>query len=99
MRTVLKKLIKVKRITVDCVQNDSVDIRCGGPAMLGFDFFIDADENPEDYVEHIKKKLKEHNVPCLYVDVSRGETEVLQSSVWSKRRISQCINRNAPGMR
>ena len=35
-----KKLIKCSRIGVDCVANDPVDIRCGGPEYLGFDFNV-----------------------------------------------------------
>lgn len=31
-------LIRCSKISVDCVSNDPVDIRCGGPEFLGFDF-------------------------------------------------------------
>ena len=37
-------LIKCTKICVNCVPNDPVDIRCGGPNYLGFDFFVREEE-------------------------------------------------------
>ena len=34
----MEKIINCTRIAVDCVANDPVDIKCGGPEYLGFDF-------------------------------------------------------------
>ena len=50
------------QISVDCVKNDSVDIRCGGPSYLGFDFNV-----PKDKLEEMKRfvieSLKIFEVP------------------------------------
>ena len=53
MRKVKRTLVKVRKITIDCEQNDSVDIKCGGPVFIGFDFFVDADENMVDFITPI----------------------------------------------
>ena len=34
----------LKKIVVDCERNDPVDIRCGGPDYLGFDFYVKDEE-------------------------------------------------------
>lgn len=35
------KKVNCVKISVNCVANDPVDIRCGGPNYLGFDFFVE----------------------------------------------------------
>ena len=44
--------ITCNKIAVDCVHNDPVDIRCGGPLYLGFDFFVKKEETDE-MIEYI----------------------------------------------
>ena len=56
-----KKLIKCSRIGVDCVANDPVDIRCGGPEYLGFDFNV-REEETEDMIQD-KRSIKEYEDP------------------------------------
>ena len=34
----MKNKVNCTNICVECVANDPVDIRCGGPKYLGFDF-------------------------------------------------------------
>ena len=40
-------LIRCSQISVDCVANDPVDIRCGGPEYLGFDFNVRVEQTEE----------------------------------------------------
>ena len=43
-----KELVKCSRIGVNCVINDPVDVRCGGPQYLGFDFKLSGFKNFEE---------------------------------------------------
>ena len=45
-------LIRCSKISVDCVSNDPVDIRCGGPEFLGFDFYV-REENTKEMTKFI----------------------------------------------
>lgn len=83
-RTVI--LHKVHHIEVNCEPNDSVDIRCGGQPMLGFDFYVDINENVKEYIEFIKKTLAKHGLP--WQSIFRGKTEIETKKTWTKRMIA-----------
>ena len=59
------------RMSIDCVPNDPVDTRAGGPAYLGFDFtfFIDPcgteKLRAQNFAEKVLDLLKQHSVPVL----------------------------------
>lgn len=36
----MKNLVRCSQISVDCMANDPMDIRLGGPEYLGFDFLL-----------------------------------------------------------
>ena len=78
-----------KKIIVNCENNDSVDVKCGGPYVLGFDFFVDSDENTENMIEFIKKELKNEGLPLqsIYCENIIIPVKVL----WTKEMISNCI--------
>ena len=40
-------MIDIVRIGVDCTINDPVDVRCGGPEYLGFDFNVRKEDSKE----------------------------------------------------
>lgn len=90
MRKVKRTLVKVKKITVNCERNDPVDMKCGGPAVLGFDFYVDADE---DMVDFIKSKLRENGLPVMSISVSKKEDEIVEKNLWTKEKISECIRK------
>ena len=77
--------IMCTKIGVDCVPNDPVDIRCGGPAYLGFDFYVKKEET-EAMFQFVIQALDEFGIPlaCIYKD---GEYEKLEKDVWTRRRI------------
>lgn len=91
------KLIKCSRICVDCVENDPVDIRCGGPDFLGFDFNVRVGKERE-MEKFIIATLNEFNVPLerIYVDKIIG---VPEKDVWDKKRIATCIQNDADYLR
>lgn len=81
----------MKHIIVDCEQNDKVDMRCGGPATLGYDFFVN-DEDLSSMVDYILKQLKKNHQPCIgihWVDISKGTEE--KYKLWDKDSIRECI--------
>lgn len=86
--------IKCRKISVDSVYNDPVDIRCGGPEYLGFDFFVRESELKE-MSTFIAESLIKYGVPLngMYVV---GDTYLLsEEKVWTKERIDECIKKDA----
>lgn len=77
-------------IGVDCVVNDPVDVRAGGPQYLGFDFNVKCDE-VEDMMTFIPVVLSEYGVPLISIYKNHEEIEVVESKVWSKEKIVDCV--------
>lgn len=73
------------KITVDCEENDSFDIKCGGASILGYDFYVETKEGMEDF---IREELKKNNQPCLSISFSEVN---LTTKAWTKEMISECI--------
>lgn len=86
-------LIRCSRISVDCVHNDPVDIRCGGPTYLGFDFNV-REEQVEEMKMFIELTLNEFSVPLVDLYVS-GIADVNEKNVWTKERIVKAISDDA----
>lgn len=64
------KLIKCSRISVDCVANDPVDIRAGGPYYLGFDFNV-KEEETEEMKKFIEMTLETFGIPLINLYTSK----------------------------
>ena len=77
------------KIAVDCVHNDPVDIRCGGPYYLGFDFFIKKEETDE-MINYIIEELNQNNIPIISI-YKTIQVELEPEHVWTKERIHNCI--------
>ena len=77
----------MKKIVVDCERNDPVDIKCGGPYILGYDFFVE-DNNVDEVKEFIKIKLKEYRQPLMGISVIDVNYDC---KVWDKEMIEKCI--------
>ena len=75
------------KIVVDCEENDIVDIRCGGPRILGYDFYVE-DEEVKDLVKFIKEMLKKYNQPLMKIQTISNVTSFY---VWNKENIEKCI--------
>ena len=87
------KLIKCSRIAVSCVANDPVDIRCGGPEYLGFDFNV-IEKNTEEMKKFITLTLETLEISLAHLYV-RGTIEVEAKKVWDKNRIVEAIQKDA----
>ncbi len=77
------------RIGIDCVKNDSVDIRIGGPQYLGFDFCVRKQEYDE-MVEFIKQELAKNEIPILKI-YDNGKYNIDEAKIWPKEKIAKCI--------
>ena len=79
----------VRRVSVNCCSNDPVDVRCGGPVMLGFDFCMDAELTPKEIRAFIVQELKKANKPC------EGNINIdgpfWHDSFWTKEQVAKCI--------
>jgi hypothetical protein len=78
---------------VSCKENDSCDIRCGGPAILGYEFGVSPDENKEEMINHIKTCIKKYNIPFMYIS-TRIIKNFPVNSLWTKESIENCIKEN-----
>ena len=81
-----KEILNCSKISVDCVYNDPVDIRCGGPEILGFDFFVKGNET-ESMIIFIKKALNEANIPLISIGVVEKNIFLRENQVWTKEKI------------
>lgn len=82
--------VKCLKISVDCIKNDPVDVRCGGADILGYDFFVDANEQQE-LVGVIRKTIEELRLPLMGINVLDEEYLLSEQDVWRKDRIVECI--------
>ena len=85
---------KCKKISVDSVVNDPVDVRAGGPEYLGFDFFVKESELKEMAV-FISDTLNEYGVPLENMCVSDKSLLLSEDKVWTKDKIKKCVCRDA----
>ena len=91
------KKVLCSKISVDCIKNDIVDIRCGGPVFLGFDFFVKKDE-VDSMIIFIAETLKEFDVP--YINISPTKDVMIErNKVFTKKAIVACIKREAPTLK
>ncbi len=77
---------------VSCKKNDSVDIKCGGPAILGYEFCVSPDENKTQIINHIKACIKKYNRPFMRISTRVSENFPVES-LWTKDKIEWCIKK------
>ena len=86
------KLIKCSRLSVDCVVNDPVDIRCGGPEYLGFDFNVKENET-EEMKKFIEMTLETFGIPLI--NLYHSKTNLIEEKyVWTKEKIVEEIKKD-----
>lgn len=89
---------KCFKIVVDCQYNDEVDIKCGGPYCLGYDFFIPT-EQVDEMLEYIRETCEELNTPILAMYYDPNQTfEKEEDKLWTKEKIYECIENNEAGL-
>ena len=86
-------LINCSKISVDCVTNDPVDIKAGGPEYLGFDFFV-KEEDANYTMELINNVLNSLQIPVTNIYISEF-IKLNPQDIWTCTRIVECINKEA----
>ena len=84
------KMRKAVKITVDCKENDRVDVRCGGPLYLGFDFYVNPRYGLEMYKAYIRECFSKHRIPCLSMRCNEVEVKADQQ-LWTKPALRKAI--------
>lgn len=92
MKTKVIKVCDANVFSVSCEPNDSVDIRCGGPAVLGYDFGVSPDENKEDIKKFLQVTIKKYHQPLNGISVSKQKDFPIKD-LWTKERMEECIKR------
>ena len=88
-----KKKVVCSNIGVDCVINDPVDVKAGGPQYLGFDFYVKED-NADTMIGFIKTSLTEFGIPLINIS-NNGKITVNEDQVWDESRILNSISNEA----
>jgi hypothetical protein len=94
MKEVVRTLVLGRAITIDTVENDPVDIRCGGPRYLGFDFVVDAEENVKDLEKFLKGCFNKFGMSFQRIYISNDTIEVPKAQIWNHDLIESCIKKN-----
>ena len=79
----------MKKVIIDCEQNDLDDIKYGGPQFLGFDFVVDSSENDEELERFLRKTLKIAGHDCLGIKIY----ELDQPKIWTREEMEECIKK------
>ncbi len=85
--------VECSTINIDCCHNDPVDIRCGGPEYLGFDFYVKRHEEQE-MIRFIIDAMNELHIPLMSISIGELIT-VAEKDVWTKERILESLTREA----
>lgn len=72
-------------INIDCTINDPVDVRCGGPEYLGFDFNV-RKEDSKEMLNFIKEALNILEVPCKRIYIY-AEFKVMKIEFVVKKKL------------
>lgn len=84
--------------SINTVENDPVDRRCGGPAFLGFDFVFEDESGDDDpkfmAATWFREVLRSYDIPCRSVSVKEYHTDS-SKYVWTPDEMVQNIRDNA----
>lgn len=93
MKTKKIEVCEAVLYSISCEHNDSVDIRCGGPAMLGYDFGVSPDEDEKDIKEFLEKTVKKYKNPFISIRTSKQKNFPVKH-LWTKEKMEECIKNN-----
>ena len=94
MKTKTIEVCNAKVYDIACERNDPVDIRCGGPAVLGYDFGVSPDEDEAEILKFLRETLKKYNRPLIGISV-KVQKDFPVKHLWTKERMEKCIKENA----
>jgi hypothetical protein len=82
---------KLYHISIDVKPNDPVDIRCGGPQYLGFDFYIQEGEFKGKTTNGILKSFKTWLRKEKLVFQNISIREIKPYKIWTKEMIKEYL--------
>ena len=80
-------------INITCDYNDPVDIKCGGLATLGYEFYVSPDED----IINLESKIKGLIEKCerSFMGIShRIHKDFDVKNLWTLQEIEKCIKEN-----
>jgi len=81
-------------VDATCERNDSADIKCGGPATLGYEFYVSPDENIFDLIDFINDCIRKYRRPFIGIS-TREKKDFPVGNLWTREQIEKCIKENA----
>jgi hypothetical protein len=81
------------KIDIGCEYNDSVDIRAGGPAILGYDFYVSPDEDEKNLKKFLENCLRKYRRNCIGISFSIRENFPVKD-LWTREKMEECIKTN-----
>lgn len=93
MKTKMIEVCDGYHIDISCEYNDSVDVKAGGPAMLGYDFYVSSDENIEELKTFLENCIKKYNRPFISI-LHRKAKDVAIKNIWTREEMEECIKNN-----
>ena len=81
-------------IDILCETNDPVDVRCGGPAVLGYEFYVSPDEDIEEIKKFLEGCIKKYHRPFMDIGTAVVKNFPVKH-LWTKRKMENCIKKFA----
>lgn len=81
-------------IDITCERNDMADIKCGGPATVGYEFGVSPDEDIEELKKFLTSCIKKYNRPFMGISTHKQKDFPIKH-LWTKERMEKCIKENA----
>ena len=97
MKTKTIEVCNALHIDITCALNDSTDMKCGGPPTVGYEFYVNPDENHKKLEIFIKKCLKTYGRPFMYMDISTKKDFPVKN-LWTREKMAKCIKENSLGL-
>ena len=94
MKTKTIEVCDAIHINVNCKENDWDDIKIGGPATLGYEFYVSPDEDIEALKKTIKGWIKKYKRPFLGIN-HRVRKDFPIEYLWTHEKMEECIRNNA----
>jgi hypothetical protein len=94
MKTKTIEVCDAIHVDIACDRNDPVDVRCGGPAVLGYDFFVSPDEDVEDLKKFLENCIKKYRRPFMGISTSSHKDFPVEN-LWTREMMEKCIKENS----
>lgn len=78
--------------SVSCEENDPVDIHCGGPCTLGYDFGVSPDEDMKDIKIFLEQTIKKYEQPLMSIS-TYTQKDFPVKYLCTKDKMESCIKK------